>query len=526
MQSASRELRGVRRLGEVASQYFRRFRLRDSANYIDHHAALFVPVWVLVYFAGVWRRWGEPLWYDELLTYYGATATTLHRFITGITHFDFNPPLLYGLVRVSVRLFGDSSYAVRLPSVLAFLAAGLMLFVYVRRRRGGAYGLASIVFLWSAGFLPYATQARPYALMLALFLAALLFWTKAALYDRWTGAHLGLLAATAALFLTHCFAPLCVVPIICGELTRTRVQRRFDSRIWSALLAPFPILLIYVPLLRASGRVLYPLVREANWRTFCDFYFFVFLSLLVPFVSTAAAAVVAGGTTRTSRLREFMTDYEWMFVLSALMVPIPLISYTIHAHVPYWLRYGIAIAVPGALLCVTGLEYLARKAVGAAVVAAIILLVSFFANTATRTGRANSAYVDPVEHVLKSSALPIVAANGTTFLEMDHYGPIGIVSRLHYLTDYDAAVTYAHTTAYEEFGLLKECYPIRAKVERFETFVGRYDHFLVIGERGQPQDWMLKKLSADHWRLSSIASARYGEVFEATLVPRDSRRVH
>jgi 4-amino-4-deoxy-L-arabinose transferase-like glycosyltransferase len=58
------------------------------------------------------------LWYDALLTYYGATAPTFDKFIAGITHFDFNPPLLYGLVRIILWLFGDSAYAVRLPSVL------------------------------------------------------------------------------------------------------------------------------------------------------------------------------------------------------------------------------------------------------------------------------------------------------------------------------------------------------------------------------------------------------------------------
>jgi hypothetical protein len=59
---------------------------------------------------------------------------------------------------------------------LAFLTAALVLFSFVRERADGGYALASVGFLYSSGFLVYATQARLYSLMLMFFSVAFLCW--------------------------------------------------------------------------------------------------------------------------------------------------------------------------------------------------------------------------------------------------------------------------------------------------------------------------------------------------------------
>src|SRR5947199_7924579 len=97
-------------------------------GFAERRPIYFLALWTALYLAAVLPRSLAPLAYDELLTYYGATAPTFHQFYAGVTHFVFNPPLLYGLVKLSILTFGNSPLAVRVPSLLSFLEAAYLLF--------------------------------------------------------------------------------------------------------------------------------------------------------------------------------------------------------------------------------------------------------------------------------------------------------------------------------------------------------------------------------------------------------------
>jgi len=47
------------------------------------------------------------------------------------------------------------------------------------------------------------------------------------------------------------------------------------------------------------------------------------------------------------------------------------------------------------------------------------------------------------------------------------------------------------------FDLLKRYFPIRANVDQYSSFTRRYRQFLVLGTYDYPEDWLLRKLSAD-----------------------------
>jgi hypothetical protein len=106
-------------------------------------------------------------------------------------------------------------------------------------------------------------------------------------------------------------------------------------------------------------------------------------------------------------------------------------------------------------------------------------------------GSATSA-IDAIE-----PDLPLVAASGLTFLEMDKYASPQLVARLHYLTDAQFAIQYAHATIFEGFPTLKQYFPIRAAVNPFPQFIQQHRKFLVLGTPGYPEDWLLRKLIAD-----------------------------
>jgi hypothetical protein len=100
--------------------------------------------------------------------------------------------------------------------------------------------------------------------------------------------------------------------------------------------------------------------------------------------------------------------------------------------------------------------------------------------------------------------LPLVAASGLTFVEMDHEEPATTVARLYYLTDRNLALQYAHATIFEGLPATKQLLPIRAHVEPFRTFAQEHHEFLVLGTPEYAEDWLLRYLKASGAKLQLL----------------------
>jgi hypothetical protein len=94
--------------------------------------------------------------------------------------------------------------------------------------------------------------------------------------------------------------------------------------------------------------------------------------------------------------------------------------------------------------------------------------------------------------------LPLVAASGLTFLEMDRYEDDATVRRLYYLTDQELAIRFAGATIFEGLQTVKSYFPIRARVTPYREFVAAHPTFLVLGTPDYPEDWLLRALVATH----------------------------
>src|SRR5690349_17447753 len=123
----------------------------------------------LIYVVLISINAGRHLSFDELLTYNIAKAPTLDRVFYFLKKWDLNPPLIHLLSHYSMRLLGDTTFALRLPSILAFYVASLALFAYVSRKIGAAYASIPVLVLWYSPMFKYATEARPYALLSMFF---------------------------------------------------------------------------------------------------------------------------------------------------------------------------------------------------------------------------------------------------------------------------------------------------------------------------------------------------------------------
>ena len=142
------------------------------------------PVWSLVALAAAlgtgavlrFRDLGGPtLWTDELVSWWAASADGPGEVLARVSSCMATPPLSFLLQHASVAAFGESEWALRLPSALAGLAAIPVVVLAGWRMFGAAAGAVAAAFLAIHPFhLWWTTDGRPYGL--AVLLAAGSVW--------------------------------------------------------------------------------------------------------------------------------------------------------------------------------------------------------------------------------------------------------------------------------------------------------------------------------------------------------------
>lgn len=484
--------------------------LEAALRFLDRRAAFLLPLYVVGYVAAVAPYATIPLWYDELFTYYVATAPTVEKFFDLIFHADLNPPLGYLPVMAAHALFGHHPLVTRLPSLAAFLLAGLLVFSLVRRRLGGLFALVAITLLWSGQFLYYAVQARPYALLLLLFCVSLIYWQRAMRSGASPLAYWALGASVAAMLLTHCFSPALVMPLAAGEAVRTWSTRKVDRKMWLSLLAPWVIVFLYVPLLLNERAIMvYPTVYRPSWGTFAEFYKTIFWDR----GPLSALAVVALALTRRAQgsppASVFFAPHEVSFVVTSLFAPALIIAYALSVQMSFWSRYAMGACLGVSLLATFFVAYKTNRRLWAAGLFAVLTLADFCHTTVDW-----SYLTKPAERAVSTAYRdvhpdwPLVAASGISFLAMDHWEPPGVVARLYYLNDYESAMRYTGGNSFESFPVLCKHFPVRAHLANYREFVAQHERFLVLGTPDVPQEWLLRKLRDDGAELRLIAKLR------------------
>jgi len=183
---------------------------------------------------------GQPLWYDETFTV-AVSRLPIERMMQAVAG-DVHPPLWYVVEWATIRLLGESAWAVRTPALLFGLAS-----VWLTYRLALALGYDRKTALWSAGLLAvmpaqvfYAQEARMYTMLQFFVLLAVL-----GLYEHrllWMGVGL-----VGALY-THNLAPLFVLVVGLLALPLGRIA-------WQdAALAASGVTLAWVPWLPVALR--------------------------------------------------------------------------------------------------------------------------------------------------------------------------------------------------------------------------------------------------------------------------------
>lgn len=222
-----------------------------------------------------WERWGfplvllagaavrllfiqYPLRHDEAFTVEAYARMPLYRLITDLR--EPNNHLLHSfLVGISIRLFGDAEWAVRIPAFCAGCLAIAAAYVCFRRWAGGAAGLLAAALVASqSAQIEYSVLARGYSVIVLAFLSGLLVvsgW-PARLHSpvRWWAFVL-----TVAFALCTVLSSVYMVSVLCAwylaRCWETKVHwRPALLTLFTALLAAAGIIvLFYLPAFIVTG---------------------------------------------------------------------------------------------------------------------------------------------------------------------------------------------------------------------------------------------------------------------------------
>lgn len=486
----------------------------EGAN--SRYIWVFLGCAIALYFLFAIHASSRRLWHDELYTLYIATSPTLADLWKNI-RLDLNPPLSYLAVRLFVQWFGSNEIVVRLPSIIAFLGGSLCFFAYLSKVLNCAYALLGLLVLWANPFAIYATEARPYGLIIGFFGLALLAWQRSQGENRSPLSPLLLGFAVVGMMMSHFFAVFYLVPFFAAEFVQWFQTRRRNWAVWAALVLPCPLPFLYLSTINAyRSNDVFPAEFRASLRRVFHFFNETLqpeCMVLLVIVVLAMAFVPRNSLRPASNLfRQKTIDTVFWIVLLAL--PIYLNVVLMRSHSAFHSRYAIPTIFVYAL--VIGL-FLARYAAGsrmvagvASVILCLYIVTSNFEDDVRallrghRPPPASPSRFDPFEKV--QSDLPLVAASGLTFLEMDHYATSATKSRLYYLTDRELAIRIANATIFEGFGNLKGRFPIKANVEPYRDFVAQHSRFLVLGTPWYSEDWLLPYLLEIHAKLVYLGS--------------------
>ncbi len=443
----------------------------------------------------------KPYWDDELCTYYVASLPRIQDIWSILaTGFEQLPPMMHLLIRCCHGALGDSPISTRLPAMVGFWLLCLSLFVFVRRRLPVIYAFTAAVIPCASGAYYYATEARPYGVVLGACGIALICWQKTTMTPRRWGSLVGLTLALAVANCSHYFASLMVPCLALGELVRSRTLKRLDWPVWLALLAGLSVIFGFLPLMHAA-RAAMPFrglwVEPLSLLSTLKQLYGPFLNIHVPAIVLAGIVLwllTRGGNAEWFRLGNSVVDtpvpaHEIVAFGSLVSLPFCLALASFAGILPF-ARYVIISILGTSVLIVLVLQ--STLTPRACLYVLILLIVCFPINARLAKG------VDyPQSLVLSSSEisneteLPVVVQDAT-LLTAFYYGSPDLRNRLYHIRNTEETHLWS-----DDLARLGAWIPI--KVPSYNEFVSSHDRAIL--EISEEHVKLLKRLIRDGARI-------------------------
>ncbi len=141
-----------------------------------HRRWLLIALTVALVILLVARARAKLFWHDEVFTILASRLPLRTLWTASRDGLDLAPPFNTLLTRLVHAALGVGPVATRLPPMIGFTSACLLLFVIVRRRSNVWIALAAAVLPYFSGAFQYAYEARGYCVTLGCFTIAMFGW--------------------------------------------------------------------------------------------------------------------------------------------------------------------------------------------------------------------------------------------------------------------------------------------------------------------------------------------------------------
>ncbi len=438
----------------------------------------------------VWRAVVKPFWYDELFTYYLVRLGSLGRISeANASGVDLNPPLLYLATMAGQGLLGVGELGTRLPAIVGFAVMLFCVFLFVSHRLPAAFAGLAMALVALTGAYGYAYEARSYGMLLGFTGLALLGWQRRSL--PW------MTLSIAGGLLTHCYGVLILPPLALGQLVKDYSRKRIDWGVWISFAVSSLAVLTYLPILGSSRgyQLKGPIFDPTVWRLLAS-YVDILAPALWPVLATLGLAALLGKMAGGIGFE----PYEMTAAIGLLCTPFAAFAMATAFKGGYFARYGLAAGIGSGILAASIAHALAGARLRWAWMLPALALAWFSVRFSIEWTAYRPAALIP--EMAARSEMPLVAADGQTFLQLDRYLDDKTARRLVFVTDRDSALRYMGTDCYDRtLQIARPWFPLRGKLVSYQEFTREHRSYLVFGTRREEHHWILAKLAVDGAKL-------------------------
>ena len=489
------------------------------ARLAERHSKLVLTAYSLLFLAVTGLLGATKLMdFDEIFTYYPARQATLGQvwsfFAEGL---DVHTPMVALLVRASMAVFGDTHFALRLPMVLGYWLWGLAIYTFVSYRTSKLYGMAAMLLPPITSVYFYATEARPYGILLGVTAWGLVFWQRANSGSRralWLSAWAAMLAFSVSL---HYFAVLLWVPYGLAELVRTWQRRKVDWAVWAVLIASLFPLAVFFNMIQMARRNFISSIWspphlgdiENTYRTILTLAYAPLLITVIVWLLVSRGTIKPEGEPQPEPPLSERVLIGSLALMPFFAVPLMMLGGTFVVRYVLYTTTGFTIYLALAAY---------RRARGDEMVAlaAVVCLGGWFVMKYPNMGRHQMAesrglpfgqarpFADKVwtKAIEQRPELPVLINPAVFYLQFQHYSAPEVQQRTYYLISIADAMKYDGTdTGDRNLQFFRRRFPVQ--VPDYYEFTRANREFLLLAETTNPT-WVVNKLLDDGAKLDLI----------------------
>jgi hypothetical protein len=464
------------------------------------------------------------MWYDEFCTYYPARLPTVRNVIDFFQQGnDVHTPAASLIAWGALHLFGDGPVITRMPFTIGYLVFSICIFIFVSSRCPAVYASAAMIFPALTLMFYYATELRPYGIVLGLAGLALICWQSATDGRQRLLPVAGLWLSLVGAICFHYYAVFLLIPFGFAQLTRTWAQKRIEWPVWLALITPPLVLLAFLPAMHAALSI-YPKETQPPHLGQIQSSYLLLLSISnAPILGAIIVCLLlAPNLSAPAESCKKIPLPEWVLVGTLAMLPL----FAVPAGLiigAFNERYILAMVAGVAILFAFALSRFMKGDQFAGGVLTLFFLAWFISKTAPEIRHQmyeNGGLRTPLGSPLQRSwaremddpSLPLAVGGPGLYMQVEQYGPDSIRSRIHYLTDIQRARRFGSSPT-NEINMIQfsRTVPVPLRVVDFQEFVKSNPHFLACVE-GTRSHWLIPAL------LEARAELRFRKQFDGVSV--------